>query len=231
MISILKTDSIETNMKKKTIQKISFYLATKLGWLLIVALGKSTFIKVVNRHYLEKLFSEKARILYVLWHGRMFLPIFCHRNEGITAMVSQHADGEMIAQTIHKLGYHTVRGSSTRGGNEAFHGLLSTLKEGGPGAIIPDGPQGPRHTLKKGTLLLSQQADAYLVPLTFASNRKKEFNSWDRFTLPAPFSKSVLVYGEPVKVPQNISAEELERIRIQFEHQMIDLENKADDYF
>lgn len=218
-------------MKKKKVQKIIFFFASKFGWLLILALGKSNFIKVVNRGYLEKVLAEKGRILYVLWHGRMFFPIYCHRNEGITAMVSQHADGEMIARTVHKLGFRTVRGSSTRGGNEAFHGILSVLKSGQPCAIIPDGPQGPRHTLKPGTLYLAQQADAYIVPITFSSKRKKIFRSWDRFTLPKPFSKSVLMYGEPMKVPQNISGEELEDVRKKIEQHMIDLEKQADDYF
>ncbi|MFZ5517005.1 MAG: lysophospholipid acyltransferase family protein [Candidatus Zhuqueibacterota bacterium] len=218
-------------MKNKFVQKIIFFLAIKLGSLFIMALGKSIRVTVINKEYLDALYNENARILFVLWHGRMFIPIFCHRNQGITAMVSQHADGEMIAQMVHKLGYRTVRGSSTRGGNEAFHGMVSVLKTGAPCAIIPDGPQGPRHMLKPGALYISQQCGAYLCPITFASKRKKEFRSWDRFYLPGPFTKSVLVYGEPMRVPQNISAEQLEEIRQQFEAGMIDLEKQADDYF
>jgi len=218
-------------MKNKSMQKIIFFLATKLGSLFIKALGKSIRVTVVNKEYRDALYKENARILFVLWHGRMFMPIFCHRNQGITAMVSQHADGEMIAQTVHKLGYRTVRGSSSRGGNEAFHNMVSVLKTGAPCAIIPDGPQGPRHKLKPGALYISQQSDAYLCPITFASMRRKEFRSWDRFYLPAPFTNSVLVYGEPMRVPQNISAEEMEIIRQNFEARMIDLEKQADDYF
>lgn len=217
-----------TDKKKK---KLIFHLATKLGWLLILLLGRLTRIKAIGFHHVKKVFAENASLLYALWHGRILVPIYLHRTEGITAMVSQHADGEMIAQTLHKLGYQTVRGSSTRGGNQAFHEMVALLNRGVVCAILPDGPRGPRHYLKPGTLYIAQQAQAYLLPVTFSSNRKIVFNSWDRFTIPMPFSRSIIIYGEPIKVAAELSPAQMEELRLRFEKTMMDLELQADEHF
>lgn len=218
-------------MNKKKKQKILFYLAIKLGWLIIIFLGKLSFIKVLERHHLTKLIEENASFMFVCWHGRILIPIYLHRNQGITPMVSLHSDGEMIAQTLYKLGYRPVRGSSTRGGKRAFHDMVDVLNRGGIGAIIPDGPRGPRHHLKPGTLYIAQQTGAYLLPMSFSAKRKIVFNSWDRFTLPIPFSKSVAIYGRPIKIAKDLAPDQLEQLRLQFEEDMIRLEKKADEYF
>jgi len=218
-------------MSSKKKKKILFYLTTKLGWLLILLLGKLSFIKIVGRHHLEQLREKKVSFIYVSWHGRILLPIYIHRNQGITPMVSLHADGEMTAQTLHKIGYRTVRGSSTRGGKEAFHDMIDVLNQGGLGAMVPDGPRGPRHYLKPGTLYLAQQTGAYLLPMTFSAKRKVQFNSWDRFILPWPFSKSVVIYGTPINVPKSLSQQQLEQLRAKFQEAMVQLEKQADEYF
>lgn len=218
-------------LDKKNKQKITLFLAIKFGWLLVLALGKSIFIKEKGRHYLKELQRKKAKYIFVLWHGRIIVPIFVHRGAGITPMVSQHSDGEMIAQTMEKLGYHTVRGSSTRGGKEAFHEMVARINRGTVGAMIPDGPRGPNRQFKPGTIYIAQQADAYLVPVCFSANRKMEFRSWDKFTVPLPFSKNILLYGEPLKIPREASPRQLAKLRNVIEKRMIDLEKEADDYF
>ena len=207
-------------MNKKTKQRIIFTLVSKLGWLLILMLGKLSSVKCVGRHYWKQLKKENACFIYLIWHGRILLPIYLHKNEGIVAMVSLHSDGEMIAQTLHRLGYKTVRGSSTRGGKQAFYDMVEALKNGETGAIMPDGPQGPRHKFKAGAIYIAQQADAYLLPFTFASKKKIQFNSWDKFNLITPFSKAVAIYGKPIKVPQNITAKEMVKFRQDIEQKM-----------
>ena len=218
-------------MNKKKKKKIIFYLATKLGWLFFLLWGKLIFIKEKGKHHVNKLISDNANYIFALWHGRMFVPIYVFRGEGVCPMVSLHTDGEIIAQTMHKLGYRPVRGSSTRGGKEAFHNMVDMVKHGIVGSMVPDGPQGPRHRLKPGVLYIAQQANAYLIPATFSSSKKIVFNSWDKFILPLPFSKNIVLYGKPIKVPRNTSPRELIRIKNDFERRMIQLEQKADEYF
>jgi len=46
-----------------------------------------------------------------------------------------------------------------------------------------------------------------------------------------PFSKCVLLYGEPIHLPRGLRGEAMERFRVEVERRMLDLEEKADAYF
>jgi len=218
-------------MKTDKKKKILFLLATKLAWLFILFLGKSARITVLGQQHWKTAYESGKGVLLIIWHGRMLMPIYIHRRQGIIAMVSQALDGEMIAQTLHRLGYRTVRGSSTRGGKEAFHAMVTVLSRGRVCAIIPDGPQGPRHKFKAGALYLAQRSGAYLLPLTFSSSHKIQFKSWDKFTIWWPFAKCVAVYGKPEQVHKDLNAAEMVQYRKQIQQRMIALEKKADAYF
>ncbi|MCD6165817.1 hypothetical protein DRP98_05965 [candidate division KSB1 bacterium] len=220
------------NLKPKNfVKKLQFYLATHFGWLVILLLGSTLRLRLEGQKYFEQLSTTGKGIVFALWHGRMLVPIFLHRRQGIVALVSQHLDGEMIAQTLFRLGYQTIRGSSTRGGKEAFHKMVASLKQRKWCAVIPDGPRGPRHHFKPGTVYMAQQSGAYILPLTFSAEKKIQFNSWDRFVLPKPFSKTVVIYGKPFYINPELKGKSLIRLVQQIETQMIKLEKAADAYF
>lgn len=208
-----------------------FKLGTKLAWLLVLGLGKTARIEFVGRQHLRRLLDQNQRFILAVWHGRLLLPVYLHRNQGICAMVSLHRDGEIIAQTIQRLGYVTVRGSSTRRGREAFNEMVRLVRGGANGAIIPDGPTGPRHQLKPGVLFIAQQTGAAILPLTFSCDRSIQFNSWDRFTLWKPFARCVAVYGEPLWIPRKWTLRQVLRAGKELERKMIEQEAFADAYF
>ncbi|MDZ7292509.1 MAG: lysophospholipid acyltransferase family protein [candidate division KSB1 bacterium] len=213
-------------------KRLLFWLATRLGWLIILLLGYLTRIRHVGREHFEWLRDNKKPFIYCIWHDKILIPIFVHRHENIHAMVSQHADGEMIAQTLHRLGYCTIRGSSTRGGQRAMVEMIRALKEGKICAIMPDGPKGPRHVFKPGAIAIAQKSRAYLLPFTFACSRPFVFKkSWDRFMIMLPFSTSVAIYGEPIAVPADLQAESFEDFRRRMEDRMNKLEEYADSFF
>src|SRR5262249_30493583 len=84
-----------------------------------------------------------GRYIYAMWHETMLLPVYQYARLDIYVLISQHADGQMIAEVCRHLRIPLVRGSTTRGGVEAVRRLLRT----GPGfhlALTPDGPRGPR---------------------------------------------------------------------------------------
>jgi len=215
-------------MKKKDLISL---IAIKFAWLLIQVLGKTGFINVLNRKYLKHAYNNGQPVMFVVWHGTMLLPIYAHRHEQIVAMVSEHDDGEIIAQTIHRLGYQTVRGSSTRGGTKAYREMLKKLNEGNNCTILPDGPTGPRHVFKKGALLLAQRGGALILPLTFSAKNPISLKTWDRFTLWRPFTRICLAYGKPMKLPRKTDPKTLERYRLKIENRMITLQKEADDFF
>lgn len=217
--------------REKLSRRVVFWLATRLGWLVLIALGKLTRIEFRGREHYERLRAHKQPFIYCIWHGKILIPIFTHRYEGICGMVSEHRDGEMIAQTLHRLGYTTARGSSTRGGKRAMLAMIRELRNGGVGAIMPDGPAGPRHVFKAGMIAIAQKAQAAILPMTFSSSRAWRLRSWDRFTIPKPFSKTVALYGEPVFIPPDLDETAFEAMRQEVEQRMLHLEAEVEALF
>src|SRR5437763_600028 len=61
--------------------------------------------------------------IYLLWHEYLMFPLDL-RGKGLTLLISQHRDGELITQVMRHLGFRAVRGSSTRGGVHALRKML-----------------------------------------------------------------------------------------------------------
>ena len=113
-------------------------------------------------------------------------------------MISQSKDGEFIAKSVERLGIHSIRGSSSRGGGRALAEMMRILKQGGIVALTPDGPRGPVFEVQTGVVQLAQKMECPVIPLAMATKRKKIFSSWDRFEIPYPFNRISVVYGDPM---------------------------------
>jgi lysophospholipid acyltransferase (LPLAT)-like uncharacterized protein len=218
-------------MSKETKTKILLFLAPRLTWLVLHFLSRTCRSVVKHAEFYQRVNESGHGFIIICWHGKMLFPIYRHRNQGICAMVSEHNDGEMISRAIHRLGYTTVRGSSTRGGVKAFVQLLAQVKKGVTGCILPDGPRGPRHYLKPGVVMLASRSQRPLLPITFSAAKPITLKSWDRFTLWKPFSKLCLLYGEPIHVPANLDEAGLETWRQVAQERMDSLEKEADAFF
>lgn len=205
--------------KIKFVDKLAILFAS----IFLNILFKTLRIIVLEPNLREK--SEKPRIL-AFWHGKLILPMILHQSQGIFVMASQHRDGEMIAQVARKLGIDSVRGSSTRGGGKALAELVEKIYEGHSAALTPDGPKGPRHKIKFGTLRLSAETDSEIHLLNCYMDRKWVLNSWDKFEFPKPFSKIIVAYQlvPPIKKDASL-VEEAERL----EKAMEILENECHD--
>jgi hypothetical protein len=186
--------------------------AALVGWagaLLMRGLGATWRVRVIGREHEEACRRGGRGFLYALWHGSL-LPLFYYkRGEGIVVLVSQNRDGEYITRVIHREGYRTVRGSSSRGG---FRSLLEMSRLGRQGealAITPDGPRGPRHRAQPGVLIVAQRGGVPILPLAAAVNPCRRLNSWDRFVIPAPFARVVMGFGPPIVLPADLATDRL----------------------
>ena len=95
--------------------------------------------------------------IWCFWH-RCLLPAACffHGRPRTTLLISASFDGELIARTIERLGYETVRGSSSRAGAGGLRALARAVADGATAVIPGDGPRGPRYLLKPGVTKLAQ---------------------------------------------------------------------------
>ncbi|RPH93428.1 DUF374 domain-containing protein [candidate division KSB1 bacterium] len=183
-------------------------------------------MRVVGWESLERTMAARVPLVMITWHGRMMAPVWHCRRRNIAAMISRHSDGEMVARLVQRLGYETVRGSSTRGGTEAALDMLDRVRNGQVAAMICDGPRGPIYKMKPGAPYLALRAGAFVIPATFAAARAWTFKSWDRFLVPKPFSKVFLFYGDPI--PPVDPSTDLEEFRLTLEKALNDLTARAE---
>lgn len=164
--------------------------------------------------------KEKARALhpnktfaYALWHQNLIGAIFSHIGEKFTMVISESKDGELVAVTCEKFGHKPARGSSTRGGKKALMEIVRNMNKGFPGALTVDGPKGPAHVAKPGIIEIARLCHCAILPLSpYASNNWVFKKSWDQFRIPKPFSKIIVVIGEPIMIDENISREQFDTI-------------------
>ncbi len=207
------------------------FLASWIGPVLIYALGTTLRIDFVGRGKLEPIRRQGKSVIHAFWHGRMLILAHTHGWKKIHILISQHRDGEYIARIIERLGFVSVRGSTTRGGTKAIFEMCEKAACGYDLGVTPDGPRGPGFRVHPGTVYMAQRSGMPIVPITSSAEHRWTLSSWDHFIIPRPFSKAVIMLGEPIYVPADCDAQELEAVRTDLEKRLNDLTHKADAYF
>ena len=173
-------------------------------------------------------------IIAVFWHSRI-MQMF----EGwpmakpLAMLQSPHPDGKLIAAAIQRIGFQTIWGSSTKGkgGAAGLRNLIKALRGGLSIGITPDGPRGPRMHLSPGVVAAARLSGAPIIPAAWNTKHRKVLRTWDRMVLPCPFSRGVIIWGEPIYVPKALTPEKFEDYRLQIENRLIAITTQADLYF
>ncbi len=176
-------------------------------WLILLFNGLVRIRQLGFDRFLQTVAGSQPAVI-VAWHENIFSSIYLHRRRRITILSSLSQDGDLISTILYNLGYSCVRGSSSRQGTRALLELVRELRCGKVAGLTVDGPRGPRRQVKPGAVLLSQKADALLVPVGLAYSNCFRFNSWDQTAIPLPGSTVAMVSGEPFRVPADLSVEQ-----------------------
>ncbi|UCC40440.1 MAG: lysophospholipid acyltransferase family protein [Candidatus Aminicenantes bacterium] len=212
------------------LDKIRWNMVGILGKIILFLWAKSTRMKILGEESYQKLREQGKPVIFLVWHGRIFIVPYFFRRRKIMPLVSPSEDGEIPAQIMSRWGYRIVRGSSSHVIRKAWNVMIKELQRGGEVIIVPDGPRGPNREMKLGGLKLAQETGAYLVPFTFSTSRKKFLRSWDSFLLFYPFSRVVAVYGQPIAIESDLKGDALETERQRIEKLLVQLDEKADKY-
>jgi len=95
--------------------------------------------------------------------------------------------------------------------------------------ITPDGPRGPRHEAKSGTVVLAQMSGVPILPIAYAAKRCWQLRSWDRMVIPKPFSRVSVAVGELLEVPRELDGAGIESHRLRLQDALNDLVRLAED--
>ena len=206
-------------------------LLSYIGWLVISLWSRTVRTTFVRKEIPDRLHREGKNIIFAFWHGRQFLLFHNHRNTGKVIPASESRDGEIQAVILKRFGFDVVRGSSKRKGDRALLGLVDGLRRGKDVAIAVDGPRGPVYEVKEGITYLAGKLEKVIVPVTTGAKRRWILETiWDKYLLPAPFTKAVVVYGEPLTV-SGTDAEELRVKREELQKALNGVMAEADAYF
>lgn len=198
------------------------------GVLLNGLLASCRFERAGVEHY-QRFWDEGNPVVFALWHGRLLPCTYYHRGQGVATLISRHRDGDYISGVVRGWGYQVIRGSSSRGASDALRRLARSVRQGRSVAITPDGPRGPRERMKMGVLSLAQLTGVPIVPVASGADRAWWFGGWDRFLIPRPFARLRIRYGDPVHVPRDADAAQLEALRAETEATLRALTATVDD--
>lgn len=220
----------------KRIFKQAWAQAT-LAWLAagyIRLVTRTTRWRRVAPPAVEALAAGGGGVIFCFWHGRMLLMRAAWRGQPrrFHMLISGHSDGAMIARALRTLGLSVITGSGSHAGRSGGAAALQEMREiaarGEAVGITPDGPRGPLMRVKGGAVKVAQATGAPLVPVTGSVRRGRSLSSWDRFLLPWPGNRGVLLFGEPIAVPADARLGELESARRHLEGELIRLTEEAD---
>ncbi len=209
--------------------KIKLFLVGFLGSIFIRVLGRTITLEESPTNYSRELDGQDEKVIYAFWHSLMLVPVYVGKNLGVKVLISQHADGEYIAQVVQRLGHNVVRGSTTRGGARALLSFIKNVKEDKTSlAITPDGPRGPRFIVQPGIIFLGQKTGYPILPVSLGLTSYWELPSWDRFRIPKPFSKAILMYGDPIKIPPKLDKDKIDEYRMLLEKKLNEMTVEAE---
>ena len=219
-------------MKPMSLRKnIRWWLVGYLGKCLFWLWSKSVRLTVLGEETYRALRKQGKAVVFLVWHGRIYIVPYFFRKRNIMPLVSPSEDGEIPAQIMARWGYKILRGSGSHAVIRAWNVMKQELQEGGEVIIVPDGPKGPGYTMKMGGIKLAHETGACLVPFSFSASRKNILSSWDRFLIAKPFSRVIAIYGDPITIDPSLDAEGLEKERERIEHILNDLDTRADSHF
>ena len=221
----------ETARNPRYIESVKIRLISLLGYWAIRLIGGTLRWQVEGWENLRSIQTANKNTIYTFWHGRIFMGAYFFRNRGIVVMTSQNRDGEYIARVIQRFGYGVARGSSTRGSTGALVEMIRELRKKHDVAFSIDGPTGPRYIAKPGAVWIASKTGDAVFPFNLSAEKKWVLNSWDHFQIPKPFSRVLVLMGEPIYVKENATEAELADSQRLLQQSLEDILHRSDDYW
>ena len=160
------------------------------------------------------------------WHSRLFLLSYLRIGHlPMIALISGNRDGQLISKIARMFGIHAVAGSSSRGGSQAIREMVRLSRDGHSIYITPDGPRGPAMKAQHGVVQIARLTGLPILPAAASTSSGGERNTWDRILVPYPFGRTVVRWGEPIRVDENSNAE---TVREQVETALTKLQQQTD---
>ena len=160
------------SLLKRATNAVKVAVVPPVGYHVIRLLSRTMTLRVEGGEHLSQRFAEGKRVILAFWHAQQLMMPLAFPGLEAHVLISQHRDGELIRRIVARFGLDAVRGSSTRGGAEAFRKLIRLGRSGFNLVLTPDGPKGPRQIAKVGVVQLARATGLPIVPMAFGCSKK-----------------------------------------------------------
>jgi len=224
---------VRTSRRPSKLRRALHAVAAPVAVTVMRSLWRTYRYTVVDEEPVRRLVADGQPLILTFWHQHVFVMTWYldrlnRMGARVTYLVSPSEDGEFVMRVLAIMGQRAVRGSATRSGVKAMHGLYRAIvRDRGSPVVLPDGPQGPPGHCKPGSLLLARMSGARILPLACASRPYWRLRTWDRLIFPPPLAKITIVCGETSTVSKDLDADRFEQRRRSLEATLNGLSTRA----
>ncbi len=165
---------------------------------------------------LNELDAAGRPAIWTTWHGGTMMMAgyyFRHFEGAESSMVGIVPDdwrGETLAEWARISRIRVFRVSMEEDSLVAARRFLELVREvkGGKSTYLnPDGPDGPSGVPKPGVSFLAGRSGAAVLPVGVYTATRYQLRRWDRYSLPFPYSRITIYFGEPLTVTRREDTE------------------------
>jgi lysophospholipid acyltransferase (LPLAT)-like uncharacterized protein len=186
-------------MIKRWLRACVEWVLAHLIILLIYLIVKSCRVEV---HGLDP-FREKAMhtpCILVSWHNQICLLPHILGTQArpliFRPVISKSRDANLLDRVVKMYPPNAAIRVPHDAKSQAMRTILKSIGKGVVPIFTPDGPRGPRYSIKEGVIFAALAGKAQLVPMLWEASRFWELPTWDGLRIPKPFSKLVFRFGE-----------------------------------
>ena len=202
------------NIKKKILKNIIIQnILAFIAALYILLVKITSKFKFENFSVPSKFWKNQEPFILAFWHGQLMTISFCWKvKKNINILASGHSDGRFGAIVGNYFGLNNIPISNINKKLSLIN-VFKILKANNYIGITPDGPRGPKEKVSEGIIKIAKISKIPIIPVGYWSSKNFCLKSWDSFLITLPFSKCSFVWGEAIKIPDDLKEEEIKKFQ------------------
>ncbi len=200
------------------LRRIYVEFAALLLWLLSLLINKTIKLEVYGEEIVDKIHKGGKALIFAFWHNASHPFFYYYRDKKAYIIPVNKIPGEVLATFARKYNFFTeplnIDGTPAER-TETVIRIIRKLKMGHDVSIAVDGPPDEKlYDVKPGIFYLASKSGVPIIPAgMYAKRGLTLWWRWDKYIIPLPFTKVVIVVDKPLHISKKISAEEIQKKR------------------
>jgi len=197
-------------IRKKIIKNFLIQnLLAMIAVLYIFVVKLTSKINIYNEDSPTEYWIKNKPFILAFWHSQLMMISFTWSyKKKLNVLASGHSDGRFGAIVGNFFKLNNIQ-TSKNNKNISLRPVFKLLKSKQYIGITPDGPRGPKEQVSEGIIKIARNTNVPIIPIGFWSSKNLKLKSWDSFLITLPFSKCNFVWGQAIKIPEDLKDEEI----------------------